>query len=420
MNFLVGLHGVVALVLMLALLYAEEAGVPIPFAPGELVLIIAGILVQTGALNGWIFVPLAIVCCGAGSFTGYSWANFIGERGLDVVAARLGQQKRLGRVVGRIRQAGSKEIGITRLIPGLRIYTSLVAGAVGVPRRRFLLGVLPATALWVLFFTALGFLFGIPAAHYLNRLEDLAIDGGLLVLLGLGTYFAVRRIPGDRLVALGRVPDVVQVALALVVDLVIVAALITGIEAMTRKFFGFNPIAQWAEAAVLTAVVIVIYALVTRFGFGATAGEAMLGTSYRPGRRRPHRVGAVTEPRLDEARRRFRDLADSTRLEVLNRMLDGPCTLDELVAFTELPREEALGHLRTLNRIGLVSPEVDGEDPATRYEIPGPELRDAMSRLMALRAATPGAASPSAPPETSAPTAPAPPPPHEPASYGPR
>ncbi|MBO0708245.1 MAG: VTT domain-containing protein, partial [Candidatus Dormibacteraeota bacterium] len=242
MSFLVGLHGIVALVLMLALLYAEEAGVPLPFAPGELVLIIAGILVQTGALNGWVFVPLAILCAGAGSFTGYSWANFIGERGLDVVSTRLGQQKRVARVVARIRQAGPREIAITRLIPGLRIYTSLVAGAVGVQRRRFLLGILPATAIWVLVYSALGFLFGIPAAHYLNRLQDLAVDGGLLVLLGAGTYFAIRRIPGDRLAALGRVPDLVRVAVAIVVDLVIVAALITGIEAMTRRFLGFNPV----------------------------------------------------------------------------------------------------------------------------------------------------------------------------------
>jgi hypothetical protein len=70
-------------------------------------------------------------------------------------------------------------------------------------------------------------------------------------------------------------------------------------------------------------------------------------------------------------------------------MLDGPRTLDELVAGTNVPREEALGHLRTLYRIGLVTPEVDGEDPNTRYEIAAPELRDAISRLMALRAAPP-------------------------------
>lgn len=400
MNFLIGLHGVVALMLMLALLYAEEAGVPLPFAPGELVLIVAGILIQTGGLNGWVFVPLAVLFAGAGSFTGYSWAKFIGERGLSVVAARLHQEKRMARVVARIKAADAKAIGITRLIPGLRIYTSLVAGAVGVPRRRFLLGILPATVLWALVYTALGFVFGIPAAHYLNRLQDLAVDGALLVLLGLGTYFAVRRIPGDRLSAVGRVPELLRLALAIFVDLVIVAALVSGVEALTRRFLGYNPVAQWAVLAVLVAVVIVIYFLITRFGFGATAGEAMLSTSYRSGRRRAHRVGAVTEPRLEEARRRFRDLSDSRRLEVLNLMLDGPRTLDEIVERADMPREEALGHLRTLHRIGLVVPEVDSQEPETRYQIAAPELRDSMSRLMALRASSPDATSPPTVPGT--------------------
>lgn len=406
MSLLEGLHGAVALILLLTLLYAEEAGVPLPFAPGEVVLVIAGILIETRALDGWVFVPLAILCCGAGSFTGYSWANFIGERGLEVAATRLRQEKRVARVTARIKRAGAREIGITRLIPGLRIYTSLVAGAVGVPRRRFLLGVMPATILWVFVFTAVGFVFGIPAARFLNRIEDFALQGGLLLVLGLGTYFAVRRIPGDRLAALGRVPDAARLALALLVDFCIVAALVSGVEAVTLRLIGFNLVAQWAEVAILTAAVIVVYFLLTRFGFGATAGEALAGTSYRHGRQRNHRVRSVASPRLEEARRRFRDLSDADRLEVLNLLLDRSHTVDEILTQVEVPREEVLGHLRTLNRIGLVTPEVDGDDRATRYEIPQPELRDAVSRLMALRATQP----PAMPelPESGAPEAPRP------------
>ncbi len=387
MTFLEGLHGAVALILLASLLFAEEAGVPIPFAPGEVMLIIAGLLIQTGGLDGWLFVPLAIVCCGCGSFTGYSWANLIGEHGLDVAAARLHQEKRLAKVTGRLREAGPKDIAITRLIPGLRIYTSLVCGAVGVSRRRFLLGVLPATALWVLTFTALGFVFGIPAARFLNRIEDLAVQGGLLLLLGVGTYFAVRRIPGDRLSALARVNDHVRLGMALLVDLGVVAALITGIEALTRRLVGLDLIHQWAEAAILTAAVVVVYFLATRFGFGATAGEALLGTSFRNGRTRSAPMRPVGSPRLDEARRRFRDLGDDNRLAVLNQLLQGPHTIDDLLSHVELPREEALGHLTTLNRIGLVEPKVEGDDPTTCYSIADPELRDAVSRLMRLRAA---------------------------------
>ena len=48
MNFLQGLHGAVALALVTGLLFAEEAGVPLPFAPGELTLLVAGLLIASG------------------------------------------------------------------------------------------------------------------------------------------------------------------------------------------------------------------------------------------------------------------------------------------------------------------------------------------------------------------------------------
>src|SRR6202043_2011926 len=67
MNFLDGLHGAVALALLCGLLFAEEAGVPLPFAPGELNLMAAGLLIATGALNPFVYFPLALVACVAGS-----------------------------------------------------------------------------------------------------------------------------------------------------------------------------------------------------------------------------------------------------------------------------------------------------------------------------------------------------------------
>jgi membrane protein DedA with SNARE-associated domain len=48
-SFLQGLHGAVALALLTGLLFAEEAGVPLPFAPGELTLLVAGLLIVSGA-----------------------------------------------------------------------------------------------------------------------------------------------------------------------------------------------------------------------------------------------------------------------------------------------------------------------------------------------------------------------------------
>src|SRR5204862_489244 len=84
-------------------------------------LVAGGLLIATGDLNAYLFVPLAIVSCLAGSLVGYSWANFVGDRGLTAAAERLRQEGRVTRVAERIRAAGPLQIGVTRLIPGLRI-----------------------------------------------------------------------------------------------------------------------------------------------------------------------------------------------------------------------------------------------------------------------------------------------------------
>ena len=60
MSYLQGLHGVVAIVLLCSLLFAEEAGVPLPFAPGEVVLMAGGLLIAAGGLDPVVFVPVDV------------------------------------------------------------------------------------------------------------------------------------------------------------------------------------------------------------------------------------------------------------------------------------------------------------------------------------------------------------------------
>ena len=45
MSFLEGLHGTVAAVLICTLLLVDEAGVPLPFAPSEVLLLLTGVLI---------------------------------------------------------------------------------------------------------------------------------------------------------------------------------------------------------------------------------------------------------------------------------------------------------------------------------------------------------------------------------------
>src|SRR5579884_973017 len=102
MALLQGLHGVIAIVLLCRLLFAEEAGVPLPVAPGEIVLVAAGLLVASGGLNPFVFVPIAIAASISGSVVGYSWSRLVGEHGLQAVALRLHQEKNLARVSRRV------------------------------------------------------------------------------------------------------------------------------------------------------------------------------------------------------------------------------------------------------------------------------------------------------------------------------
>jgi hypothetical protein len=227
-----------------------------------------------------------LVACIAGSLLGYSWARAVGDRGLRALAKRLRQQRNLERVEGRILSTGWVGIAVTRLIPGLRIYTTLVAGAVRAPRRSFILAMVSSTLLWVGVYVTLGILVGIPVERFLNQVQKLALQGVILVVMGVGCYIAVRKTPASSGAGLVRVPRWARVVLAAALDIGVVASVITGLLALSRVVgIGFG--AGWVDAVVALLVVGAFYVVAARRSGGATVGEALLQTSYISGRRVP-------------------------------------------------------------------------------------------------------------------------------------
>src|SRR5689334_14418238 len=81
-SILSGMHGLIASLILYTLLFADETGLPMPFAPNELLLIIAGVLIRSGALSLWAFVPVALIVMTAGMLVGYGWARVVGQPGL--------------------------------------------------------------------------------------------------------------------------------------------------------------------------------------------------------------------------------------------------------------------------------------------------------------------------------------------------
>jgi membrane protein DedA with SNARE-associated domain/DNA-binding transcriptional ArsR family regulator len=380
-------------VLLCSLLFVEEVGIPLPI-PGELTLIAAGILIATGGLDPWLFVPLAMASCLTGAATGYSWARLVGEHGLRALAGRLHQTRRLGRVTMRLQEAGPREIAISRLIPGLRVYTTLVAGAGGVDRLTFLIGVAPAAIVWVTLFLVVGVVAGAPAERFLGELEGLVLQGGILILLGVGSYLALRRVPEHSLAGLARMSNSVRAVLAAGVDMAMIAAVVAGVLAIVRPLTSVGATAGWLDIVVVIAVIAGFYSVVTRAGRRATAGERLLDASYLT-QRAPASVtrnlralgrliveGAAVRPRLDIARTAamFQALGDARRLQVARLLLAGDHSPEEVADELQMSRLEALYALRELQRAGLAV--VDETDASQRYALASDHVRIALAEML--------------------------------------
>src|ERR1700730_11346312 len=389
MSFLQGIHGAVALGLLGGLLFAEEAGVPLPFAPGELTLLVAGLLIASGGLNPALFIPLALVACIAGSLVGYTWARVVGERALRALARRLRQQRNLERVPARMRSAGWLGIGLPRLIPGFRIYTTLVAGAVQVPRRTFIIAMVTSTVVWVGAFTALGVLVGVPVEHLLTQVQQLALQGIILIAMGVGCYIAVRRIPASSGAGLVRLPRWVRVLLAVVLDIGVVASVITGLLALGRLLgLGFG--AGWIDPVVALFFVGAFYVIVARRSSGATVGELLLQTSYISGQRMPLRPRAALQAvrallagshdAFSATADLLRALGDPERLRIVTLLLDMPRTLNELASQSGQSAFEVRHQLDRLRAMGVLVVTGDELDPTYGVQA---DIRPALVQLLA-------------------------------------
>ena len=273
-------------IIVCALLFLEEAGLPLPVAPGEAVLIGAGILVASGVAPVWLVAPLSYLAVIGGSLTGYAWAHRIGPRRVHALAARLHAAGPYDRAAKRLRSAAPLQIAASRLLPGLRVYTSLVAGAVGLNLGRFMTGMLPASAVWVAIFMGLGLFVGAPVERLLGRFEAYGLRAAVVVLVVVVWVVAARWMPAAEPAA-ERDPRRARwrVAVALGVDLVAVSCVAGALILFTHLAGGDSD--NLGFVAAIFAILGVLYLVVARQTVGYTLGEALLDVRYHPPRR-PH------------------------------------------------------------------------------------------------------------------------------------
>jgi membrane protein DedA with SNARE-associated domain len=298
MSFLGTFHGTLATVVLCVLLFAEESGVPLPLVPGDVLLVYAGILIASGGLSPWLFIPLAVAAATGGALLGYSWTRLLGAPGLRALAGRLGMAARLERLERRVRSSGPAGLLVARLlIPGMRVNTTLLAGALGVSRRIFMATLIPSVVVWVVAMVGVGMVVGVPVEHVLGAIDHLALEGGLLLVVGIAGYVAARHVPplrrGEE--ALLDAPAWWRWTLAVTMDLTTIASIVAGGDALARAFLGIGGINDVVDGSVTVGITAVAYFVAIRGGVGVTAGEALFGVRYRA-RRGRHMRAAVETP----------------------------------------------------------------------------------------------------------------------------
>ncbi|HEU4945096.1 MAG TPA: DedA family protein [Solirubrobacterales bacterium] len=132
----------------------------LPIAPGETVMITAGVLAAGGELS----LPL-VICAGmAGSLLGdnlsYGVGASLGRRAERRIFSSPKAHERVDWARRQLRRRGAVIIIVARFVPGGRTATTFSAGALAMPWRRFLAIDAVAAALWAAYVALLGYFGG--------------------------------------------------------------------------------------------------------------------------------------------------------------------------------------------------------------------------------------------------------------------
>lgn len=147
-HWILALFGAYKFPTLFALIFVEELGVPLPL-PGDVVVAYAGSQVNRSPLDALAIIGTVALAVTLGSSLLYLVARHYGP----AVLTRFGPFLHLNpaRVVKMERwfaKGGAAAIVLGRLIPGLRIPTTIMAGVSRVPYRTFLPGTLLAAIIW--------------------------------------------------------------------------------------------------------------------------------------------------------------------------------------------------------------------------------------------------------------------------------
>jgi membrane-associated protein len=145
---------------MAAIIFAESGLFFGFFLPGDSLLLTAGLLASRGVFNIWILLPLLFVCAVLGDNVGYWFGAKTGPRIFNRENSLLFRRKNLLAAKTFYDKHGGKTITLARFMPFIRTFAPIVAGAVGMEYRRFMVFNLLGGVVWAVGVTLAGYFLG--------------------------------------------------------------------------------------------------------------------------------------------------------------------------------------------------------------------------------------------------------------------
>jgi membrane-associated protein len=146
--------------LLFAIVFAETGLLVGFFLPGDSLLVTAGLVAATGALNIWWLNVVLIIAAVVGDSVGYAIGRRIGPRLFTREKSLLFNPAHVERTRRFYERHGAKTIVIARFVPIVRTFAPTVAGVGQMEYRRFIFYNVAGGVGWVLSMTWAGYLLG--------------------------------------------------------------------------------------------------------------------------------------------------------------------------------------------------------------------------------------------------------------------
>jgi membrane-associated protein len=192
-DMILRLAGPLVLVVVFTLPALEASTLLGIMVPGELALVLGGVLAHQGKVPLWAAVVTGAAGAVVGDSLGYAVGRTVGERLLARIPRRLVEPRQIKRTTALLRRLGGRAVFVGRFTAALRALVPGLAGIAGMPYRTFVAWNLAGGVLWATGFVLLGY----AAGKAYPMVERVAGTAGL-ILLGAIAVVAMATLRGRR------------------------------------------------------------------------------------------------------------------------------------------------------------------------------------------------------------------------------